>query len=138
MVDDIERWLDELGLAKYASVFLGEEIELLDLQELTDSDLEEMGLPLGPRRRVLRAVAELAMTTTDRPEPRRTTLDPAVVQRTVTRNLAERRQLTILFCDLVGSTELAARIVREVFGGSFGGCRKSSGAAIVRGGGCIA
>ena len=138
MVDDIERWLDELGLAKYASVFLGEEIELLDLQELTDSDLKEMGLPIGPRRRVLRAVAELAMTTTDRPEPRRTNLDPAVVQRTVTRNLAERRQLTILFCDLVGSTKLAARIDPEEFGEILRRYQKSSATAIERCGGYIA
>ena len=138
MVDDVERWLDELGLAKYASVFLAEEIDLLDLQELTDADLKEMGLPIGPRRRVLKAVAELAAKTTDGPGPTRINVDPAVVQVTGTRNLAERRQLTIVFCDLVGSTELAARIDPEEFGEILRRYHKSSATAIEHYGGYIA
>ena len=138
MVDDIKRWLDELGLAKYVSVFLAEEIELFDLQELTDADLKEMGLPIGPRRRVLKAVAEWATATADGLRPTPTNRDSAVVEETDARHLAERRQLTILFCDLVGSTELAARIDPEEFGEILRRYHKSSATAIEHYGGYIA
>ena len=78
------------------------------LRDLTDADLRELGLNLGDRKRLLKAIAGLAAGSTDAradgPEP---TAGPAVSRE------AERRQLTVLFCDLVGSTELAARLDPE-------------------------
>ena len=59
MAGDIEQWLEALDLAKYQRAFAENEIAFGDLSELTDSDLKEMGLPIGPRRRVLKAIAEL-------------------------------------------------------------------------------
>ena len=59
MASDIEQWLEALELAKYRDAFAENEIAFEDLSELTDDDLKEMGLPIGPRRRALKAIAEL-------------------------------------------------------------------------------
>ncbi|OWK24954.1 hypothetical protein AJ87_15845 [Rhizobium yanglingense] len=67
---------------------------------MSDDDLKELGIPLGPRRKILSAIAQLD----DGHEPRRRPMVPV-----------ERRPLTILFCDLVGSTEYAARLDPEDF-----------------------
>ncbi|NNF76882.1 MAG: hypothetical protein HKN05_02535, partial [Rhizobiales bacterium] len=61
MARDVGEWLDALDLAKYKDVFAENEIAFGDLSELTDDDLKEMGLPIGPRRRVLKEQAELAV-----------------------------------------------------------------------------
>src|SRR5215210_5564695 len=98
----IARWLEGLGLSKYAAAFDDAEIDLAALPYLTDHDLKELGLPLGPRRKI---VAEAATA------PRRAlapSSDPSVLP-TSPRNEAERRQLTVVFCDLVGSTALSTR-----------------------------
>ncbi len=104
----IAAWLEQLGLAKYAPIFSENEVELADLSELTEGDLKEIGLPLGPRRRILRAVR--ALDAGDR-VPKESTGDDAAD--THTRVEAERRQLTVMFCDLVGSTELSGRLDPE-------------------------
>ncbi len=59
MTGDIEQWLEALDLTKYREAFAENEIALGDLSELTEDDLKEMGLPIGPRRRALKAIAEL-------------------------------------------------------------------------------
>ena len=87
---DVSTWLAQLGLAKYVDVFAQNEIDLDALRHLSDDDLKELGLPIGPRRKVLAAVSALRDTTYKRP-----------------RGEAERRQLTVMFVDLVGSTELS-------------------------------
>jgi class 3 adenylate cyclase/predicted ATPase len=103
---DIAAWLRELGLERYEPVFRDNEIDWEILPELTDGDLEKLGLPLGPRKKLLKAIAGLsgkptAISTEVAPGPR-----PVAPE-------AERRQLTVLFCDLVGSTELSARLDPE-------------------------
>jgi len=103
---DVSRWLAEQGLGHHADGFakngIGEDV----LRELTDADLRELGLNLGDRKRLLRAIAALgAGLTEDRAEAPEQA--PAVPRE------AERRQLTVLFCDLVGSTELATRLDPE-------------------------
>ncbi len=105
---DIAAWLEQLGLAKYAPIFSENEVELADLSELSEDDLKEIGLPLGPRRRILKAVRELDAG--DR-VPKESTGDDAADAHT--RVEAERRQLTVMFCDLVGSTELSGRLDPE-------------------------
>ncbi|WP_425085199.1 AAA family ATPase [Ruegeria profundi] len=99
---EIERWLSKHGLAKYASAFADNEIELGDLTELTDEDLVTIGLPLGPRRRFMKAVRA---TTDGNARPHNTALGASIV--------AERRQLTVMFIDLVGSTEISQRVDPE-------------------------
>ncbi len=56
---DIATWLEQLGLAKCAPIFSENEVKLADLSELSEDDLKEIGLPLGPRRRILKAVRAL-------------------------------------------------------------------------------
>jgi class 3 adenylate cyclase/predicted ATPase len=102
MANEIEHWLGELGLAKYVAAFKEHEVSLHDLPFLTDDDLKTLGLPLGPRRRLLAAAAGLA-----KPGAGDTPDKPAM------RPPAERRQLTVLFSDLVGSTELSGRFDPE-------------------------
>ncbi len=101
-MSDIAVWLENHGLSKYARAFEEHEIELGDLTELTDEDLVTIGLPLGPRRRFMKAVRAGA---DGGRRPQNTALGPAIV--------AERRQLTVMFIDLVGSTEIAQRVDPE-------------------------
>ena len=103
---DVEEWLERLGLSRYRAVFAEHDIDREILPDLTDQDLEKLGLSLGHRKKLLRAIAELA-----RPD------SGAQQEPVATPRGAERRQLTVLFCDLVGSTELAARLDPEDMGG---------------------
>ena len=96
---DISAWLRELGLERYEQAFRKGEIDLAIVPELTDADLKELGIPLGPRKQLLKAISALA-----------TGSEPASVPK---RPEAERRQLTVMFVDLVGSTALSARLDPE-------------------------
>jgi class 3 adenylate cyclase len=106
MADDIGRWLEGLGLGKYANLFAENEITFDALLHLTEDDLKELGLPIGPRRVVFAAIAKLTTSA-----PPRETAQPN--EPSASRGDAERRQLTILFCDLVGSTELSTKLDPE-------------------------
>jgi class 3 adenylate cyclase/predicted ATPase len=111
---DIVKWLRSLGLQQYAAAFRDTAIDAEILPELTEVDLEKLGVVLGHRKRLLKAIAALAAP-------------DAAVQATSVGSApahghdAERRQLTVMFCDLVGSTALSARLdpedMREVIGG---------------------
>ncbi|MFT5112003.1 MAG: class 3 adenylate cyclase [Parasphingorhabdus sp.] len=117
-MSDITEWLSELGLEKYNSAFNEAEIAFSDLPYLTDEDLKEVGLPVGPRRRVKEAikdlrssaspVAESANSESVTPEPAEIASVP--VETSSPNSDAERRHLTVMFIDLVGSTEMAGRI----------------------------
>jgi class 3 adenylate cyclase len=115
---DIAEWLRDLGLERYWPAFQENEIEAEVLPELTESDLAALGLPLGPRRKLLKAIAALR-------EGAGASLageQPSAISAPVstTSPEAERRQLTVMFCDLVGSTALSARLdpeeLRDVIG----------------------
>jgi hypothetical protein len=67
---DIGAWLRGLGLGKYEATFRDSEIDADVLPELTETDLEKIGLPLGPRKRILKAIASLAAATQTAAEPR--------------------------------------------------------------------
>ena len=107
---DIRAWLEGLGLGDYMEAFEAERIEFDDLVRLDAADLKEMGLPIGPRKRVLEAIGALA--------PDSTTSAAAGGQNAAlgkdAYREAERRQLTVMFCDMVGFTELASRVDPEV------------------------
>ena len=107
----IETWLAELGLGEYVEAFVAERIERSDLPHVTEADLKEMGLPIGPRRRVLAAIEQLsADQTADSPSQ----AIPAPASDSAGQAAdAERRHLTVMFCDLVGSTELSQQLDPE-------------------------
>ena len=108
MMRDIGQWLEGLGLGKYAEAFVANDIDLDVLRDLNASDLERLGLSLGHRKRLLRAIGELDAVTAPKSEPVR---DTGAVDNPLP--AAERRQLTVLFVDLVGSTALSGRIDPE-------------------------
>jgi class 3 adenylate cyclase/tetratricopeptide (TPR) repeat protein len=100
---DIAEWLASLDLGEYAQRFAENAIDLSVIRDLTENDLKELGVLLGHRRKMLRAIAELQAEAASKPQ---TAAEPG-------RDRAERRQLTVMFCDLVGSTALSARLDPE-------------------------
>src|SRR5262245_62813443 len=106
---DVGRWLRELGLGQYAAAFKDNAIDAETLRELTAEDLKELGVSLiGHRRKLLAAIAALASSPASNDgranSHNRDQGSGAEV------DVAERRQLTVMFCDLVGSTTLSAEL----------------------------
>ena len=111
---DIEAWLQGLGLERYGPAFRDNEIDWEVLPKLTSEDLREIGVAaVGHRRKLLDAIAALGASAP-------TAAATAAVSGASTPPDAERRQLTVMFCDLIGSTALASRLdpedLREVIG----------------------
>ncbi|WP_370402137.1 adenylate/guanylate cyclase domain-containing protein [Sulfitobacter sp. JB4-11] len=92
---DIGSWLDGVGLQKYRQRFADNEVDFDVLDTLTNEDLKELAIPLGDRKRLLAAIAELSDAHTE-PATENVEMDDT-----------ERRQITVLFCDMVGFTEFA-------------------------------
>jgi class 3 adenylate cyclase/predicted ATPase len=105
--DKITTWLDGIGLSQYATVFADNAIDFDILPDVTEADLERLGVALGDRKRILRAIAALSGASSAAAASAPTTA-PALAQ-----SKAERRQMTVLFCDLVGSTALAVKLDPE-------------------------
>ena len=103
-------WLCSLNLGRHEKKFRENKIDFDVLADLTDADLQELGVPLGDRRRLLRAIAELGAQQPLTTQARRTRAAPAPAQSFAQLDSAERRPITVMFCDLVGSTELAAAL----------------------------
>ena len=95
-MQQIADWLEKLGLGQYALRFAENGIDLSVVSELTDEDFDRLGVLLGHRRKMLRVIAELNQA--------------ELVIEPVRRHDAERRHLTVMFCDLVGSTALSSRL----------------------------
>ncbi|MHC2736017.1 class 3 adenylate cyclase/ABC-type transport system involved in cytochrome c biogenesis ATPase subunit [Bradyrhizobium liaoningense] len=95
----IAEWLEKLGLGQYAERFVQNGIDVGVLPELMDEDFDKLGVLLGHRRKMLRAIVDL--------DPAALIASPAPPRD------AERRHLTVMFCDLVGSTALSARLDPE-------------------------
>src|SRR5450755_572433 len=106
---DVGDWLRSLGLGQYEAVFRDAEIGADVLAELTDADLGQLGVPLGNRKRILKAIASLGSAQAD-------TKAASAPPTTSSTAAGERRQLTVMFCDLVGSTALSARLDPEDMG----------------------
>jgi class 3 adenylate cyclase len=94
----VSGWLSSLGLDEYADLFEKHRIDSSILQDISDQDLKDLGVVLGDRRRMLRAIAEFTAIAGPVPE---------------IREEAERRQVTVMFSDLVGSTALSTRMDPE-------------------------
>ncbi len=103
---DVGEWLQSLGLGEYEAVFRQNEIDADVLPELTDQHLKDLGVSLGHRLKILRAIRELVV---GEPIPDQPTAKPEQKPH----DAAERRQLTVMFCDLVGSTAMSARLDPE-------------------------
>jgi class 3 adenylate cyclase/tetratricopeptide (TPR) repeat protein len=100
---DLKSWLEELGMGQYAQSFVANDIDFDVLPDLTEAELERLGVSLGHRKRLRRAITALTSTASKN--------SPAT---TPAQELqAERRQVTVMFCDLVGSTELSSRLDPE-------------------------
>jgi class 3 adenylate cyclase len=108
---DIGSWLRSLGLEKYEAIFRDNEIDEAVLHKLTEDHLRELGVPLGARLKLLDAIAALGSSTpavsTSGGSP------PPIVIPATSEAVAERRQVTVMFSDLVGSTALSARMDPE-------------------------
>ena len=102
---EVVDWLKTLGMSEYAERFAESDIDTSVLCELTDQDLKELGVSLGHRRKMLRAIAELVAVPPTQLQPGLTEPKP--------QDTAERRQVTVMFSDLVGSTALSARMDPE-------------------------
>ena len=101
--------LQKLGLGQYAQRFAENDMNFAILADLTDQDLQEIGVTsLGHRRQLLRAITELKGGETGTPKPATEYIAPAIPHDT-----AERRQVTVMFADLVGSTALSAHMDPE-------------------------
>ena len=102
---DVGAWLRGLGLGQYETTFRESEIDAEVLPDLTEGDLNQLGVPLGHRKRLLKAIAALGTAeTAAKPSNPALASSPAA---------AERRPITVMFCDLVGSTSMAAKLDAE-------------------------
>jgi class 3 adenylate cyclase/tetratricopeptide (TPR) repeat protein len=108
---DIRNWLRSLGLERYTSTFIENAIESDVLPDLTETDLEKLGIRLGDQKRLIRAIKKLIVDVPD-------TLaqNEADERGQLLAAAAERRHLTVMICDLVGSTALSARLDPEDMG----------------------
>jgi class 3 adenylate cyclase len=130
-MQQIADWLKKLGMAQYAQAFADNDIDFSVLRYLTDQDLEKIGVSLGHRRKMLAAIAELVGTVP-------VTLQPTAEIEPKPHDAAERRQLTVMFCDLVGSTALSGRFDPEDLPGIIGAYHRCCTDLIERNGGFVA
>src|SRR5262245_55670524 len=103
---DVGSWLRNLGLGQYESAFIEGAIDIDVLPELTEADLEKLGIPLGDRKRLIKAIRAMAGNSPS-------ALMTSKVGENASSDAAERRHLTVMICDLVGSTALSARLDPE-------------------------
>jgi class 3 adenylate cyclase/tetratricopeptide (TPR) repeat protein len=133
VMQEIADWLKKLGMAEYAQRFVENRIDLSVLPDLTDQDLEKMGVLLGDRRKMLRAIGDLRNTSVAV-----TASSASVATESPRRDEAERRQLTVMFCDLVGSTALSARLDPEDLRGIIAAYHRCCTEHVERSGGFVA
>jgi class 3 adenylate cyclase/uncharacterized protein YjbI with pentapeptide repeats/energy-coupling factor transporter ATP-binding protein EcfA2 len=137
---DVEAWLLDLGLEQYAPAFRDNDIDVEVLPDLADADLEKLGVTsLGHRKRLLKAIATLPA---DAVPP---SVSPIAATKPAEKHArgrpsvgAERRQLTVMFVDLVGSAVLSRRLNSEEMGGILRAYQDTVAGAIARFGGQVA
>jgi class 3 adenylate cyclase/predicted ATPase len=129
-MQQIADWLNTLGMSEYAERFAESDVDTSVLRDLTDQDLKELGVSLGHRRKMLRAIAELTGAAPTSPQPALT--EPK------TQDTAERRQVTVMFSDLAGSTALSARMDPEDLREVISAYQKCVASTVQRFGGFVA
>jgi class 3 adenylate cyclase len=105
-MQQITDWLKKLGMSEYRERFVESDVDISVLPYLTDQDLKDLGVSLGHRRKMLAAIAELPGGAIPR------SVQPVVTE-PIAQDTAERRQITVMFSDLVGSTALSVRMDPE-------------------------
>jgi class 3 adenylate cyclase/tetratricopeptide (TPR) repeat protein len=122
MAEDLRSWLSRIGLGCHADCFAENGVDWDVLRELSEADLKELGLSLGDRKRLLKAICELKSLEPAPVEPPRHVAVEGVQPNVV----AERRTITVMFVDLVGSTPMSEQLdpedMREVLGAFRAGC----------------
>jgi SAM domain (Sterile alpha motif)/Adenylate and Guanylate cyclase catalytic domain len=154
-MQQVTDWLEKLGMSEYAQRFADNDIDLSILGDLTDQDLKDLGVAsLGHRRKILRAITELDRSEATAAHPAAARAPPsgpappspaptpvAAPQRTTLRPQeagGERRYLTVMFCDLVGSTGIAAQPDAEEWRHLVGAYLDAASAAVTEMGGHVA
>ena len=139
----IADWLKKLGMSEYAARFAENRIDLTVLRDLTDQDLKDLGVVLGDRRKMLRAIAELndaragvAPAPAEAPAPPPIVAQPAFSA--AVEAAGERRYLTVMFCDLADSTGIASRLDAEEWRDLVGAYLDAASAAVTEMGGRVA
>jgi hypothetical protein len=127
-MQQIADWLDGLGMSEYAQRFAENRVDFSVLSELTDQDLKDLGVVLGDRRKMLRATADIEVIERNAPAvpakaiapPRHIAVASAPIPTPTPQPISaaaevsgERRYVTVMFCDLVGSTSIAAQLDAE-------------------------
>src|SRR5262249_7625308 len=107
---NVGTWLQKLGLGQYETVFAANAIDGDVLAELTEADFEKIGIPLGDRKRLMRAINALVARSPQ------IVAKKEIAEHSQNAQGAERRHLTVMICDLVGSTALTARLDPEDMG----------------------
>jgi predicted ATPase/class 3 adenylate cyclase len=126
-VDALQQWLATVGLEQLAPVFRSHDVDLEVLENLSDAELEKIGISLGLRKKLLKALDQRCQHLSAPPQ--------AVAAET---SVAERRHLTVMFCDLVGSTALSSRLDPEELGDILRSYRDAVAAQVVRFNGHVA
>src|SRR5579862_2172937 len=115
-MDQVTDWLVSLGLAEHAPRFVENFIDFSVLRDLTEQDLKDLGVvAIGHRRKIMRAIAELGQAAPAAPPPPSIEPLPKAPSGAAQNAFdeAERRHLTVLFCDLAGSTALSIKLDPE-------------------------
>ncbi|HXB80421.1 MAG TPA: adenylate/guanylate cyclase domain-containing protein, partial [Bradyrhizobium sp.] len=152
-MQQIADWLEKLGMSEYAQRFAENRIDFSVLRELTDQDLKELGVVLGDRRKMLRAIADIDGIETNAPaaaarataapgrtpvasEPIPTATPPPISA--AAEVSGERRYVTVMFCDLVGSTSISAQLDAEEWRDLVSAYLDAACAAVIEMGGHVA
>jgi class 3 adenylate cyclase/predicted ATPase len=140
-MQQIADWLNSLGMSEYAQRFAENRIDFSVLRDLTDQDLKDLGIVLGDRRKILRAIAELGSAPVVAPAG--PSAAPAPIPTASPIPIAaeasgERRYLTVMFCDLVDSTRIAARLDAEEWRDLVNAYLDAASAAVTEMGGHVA
>ena len=145
-MDSIAGWLEGLGMSEYTQRFAENGIDVSVLPHLTEQDLRDMGVLLGHRRKMLVAIAGLSSVLTAAAPPATAPLTPLAPTTSSTavsppvaaaEAAAERRHLTVMFCDLVGSTAISARLDAEEWRDLVGAYLDAASAAVTEMGGHV-
>ena len=132
---DVSAWLQGLGLGKYANLFEENEIDFDSLPFLTEKMLAQLGLPIGPSAKLLTAISDLPSLSRANAEHQN---EEKSIDQPVDKLRNERRQVTVMFCDLIDSTKLAAGLDPEDLGSVFSAYQKACGKIVERYDGHIA
>ena len=140
-MQNVADWLENLGMSEYAQRFAENRIDFSVLPDLTDQDLKDLGVVLGDRRKMLRAIAKLDATpeaVTLMPKPASAPSVAAVQPVPVAEESTGRRHVTVMLCDLVDSTHLAAKLDPEEWRERVDAYLDAASAAVTEMGGKVA